>query len=588
MLTTFDTIRDHDNFDVVVIGAGGAGLHAALFAALTGVRVLVVEQSGLVGGTTALSAGTTWVPGTHQGAAVNPADTLQEAARYLDNAIGPHSPASLRQTFLQTGAAAVKQLEQHTEVHFRPYPKHPDYLSELPGSSLSGRALEPLPFDARQLGPLFHIVRPPIPEFTVLAGMMVDRTDITHLLGLTKSFASLRHATRILLRHGLDRLRWPRGTRWVMGNALIGRLLLSLSRQKNASLLLHTEVATMAQTPEGLSGLGLRHRGELKTICVTGGVILASGGFNRHAQKRSQLLPGVPAQWSPAAPGATGQAQDLALALGARFGTAGASHAFWAPVSLRQRPDGSQAVFPHFVMDRAKPGMLTVNQAGQRFLNESTSYHQFALAMQEAHKTSPSVPAYLVCDAVALRQYGLGMVRPGGSGLAAFLADGYLTQADDLDALAQQLSIPLGALQATITQFNKHAEQGSDPDYHRGETAYQHNLGDASAGGKNPNLGPLARPPFYAIRLYPGDIGASTGLVTDNHACVLDAADQPIHGLYAVGNDMQSVMGGIYAAPGITIGPGLVFASLAANHAALRAKRPGTMASGGQAQGPPA
>ena len=572
MLTSLDAIQKNDSFDVVVIGAGGAGLHAALFAALEGAKVLVVEHTGLVGGTTALSAGTTWVPGTHHSATVNPTDTVQETARYLDNAIGQHSPASLRQAFLQSGAAAVKQLEQHTEVHFRPYPKHPDYLSELPGSSMNGRALEPLPFDARQLGPLFHVVRPPIPEFTVLAGMMVDRTDINHLLGLTKSFASFSHATRILLRHGLDRLRWPRGTRWVMGNALIGRLLLSLSRQKNVTLLLNTEVATVARSAQCVTGLTLRQGGQLKTIGVSGGVILASGGFNRHAQKRSQMLPGVPPEWSPGAPGATGLAQDLALALGARFGTSGASHAFWAPVSLRKRPDGSQAVFPHFVMDRAKPGMVTVNQAGQRFLNESTSYHRFALAMQEAHKTSASVPAYLVCDATALRNYGLGMVRPGGAGLAPFLADGYLTQAASLAELAQKLNINPEALHTTITQFNQYAAEGKDPDFHRGETAYQHNIGDANAGGKNPNLGPLATAPFYAICLYPGDIGASTGLVTDNNACVLDAADQPIAGLYAVGNDMQSVMGGIYTAPGITIGPGLVFAALAAQHAAGRAK----------------
>ena len=572
MLTSFDSIENNAAFDVVVIGAGGAGLHAALFAALDGAKVLLVEQSALVGGTTALSAGTTWVPGTHHSAKVNPADTLEETARYLDNAIGQHSPAGLRKAFLRAGAAAVKKLEEHTEVLFRPYAKHPDYLSELAGSSLNGRALEPLPFDARQLGSLFPIVRPPIPEFTVLAGMMVDRTDINHLLGLTKSFASFSHATRILLRHGLDRLRWPRGTRWVMGNALIGRLLLSLSKQKNVALLLNTQVAALSQATKGLNGLTLRHQGQLKTIRVAGGVILASGGFNRHAQKRAQMLPGVPPAWSPAAPVATGLAQDMALALGARFGTHGASHAFWAPVSMRQRPDGSQAVFPHFVMDRAKPGMVTVNQAGQRFLNESTSYHRFALAMQEAHKTTPSVPAFLVCDATALRNYGLGMVRPGGKGLAPFLADGYLTQAASLAELAQKLAINPEGLQATVAQFNRYAEQGTDPDFHRGETAYQHNIGDASVGGKNPNLGPLATAPFYAIRLYPGDIGASTGLVTDNNACVLDEADQPIEGLYAVGNDMQSVMGGIYTAPGITIGPGLVFASLAASHAARRAK----------------
>ena len=254
------------------------------------------------------------------------------------------------------------------------------------------------------------------------------------------------------------------------------------------------------------------------------------------------------------------------------YGQGGLSHAFWAPVSLRPRADGSTAVFPHFVMDRAKPGMITVNAKGERFLNESTSYHLFGLAMQKAHQSTPSIPAYLVCDAQALRKYGIGMVRPGGKGLAPFLADGYLTEAATLAELAARLGMEPQALQASVAQINRYAETGVDPDFHRGETAYQQNIGDAAAGHRNPNLGPLSEAPFYAIRLYPGDIGASTGLVTDAQARLLDEHDQALPGLYAVGNDMNSIMGGVYTAPGITIGPGLVFAYLAAQHAWARAR----------------
>jgi succinate dehydrogenase/fumarate reductase flavoprotein subunit len=152
-------------YDLVVIGAGGAGLATALFAAIEGARVLLVEHTQHVGGTTAWSAGTTWVPGTHHAAAVNPADTLQAARTYLDAAIGTHAAPDMRQAFLDHGAAAIRRIEEHSAVKFRPYPKHPDYLSELPGSTLNGRALEPLPFDGRLLGRLFALLRPPIPEF---------------------------------------------------------------------------------------------------------------------------------------------------------------------------------------------------------------------------------------------------------------------------------------------------------------------------------------------------------------------------------------------------------------------------------------
>ncbi|WP_204376956.1 FAD-dependent oxidoreductase [Aquitalea pelogenes] len=201
-------------FDVVVIGAGGAGLAAALFAGLAGQKVLLVEHSEYVGGTTALSGGTTWIPSTLHSARVNPQDTLAEAARYLDNAIGERADPALRQAFLQAGPAAVAALEAATEVKFRPYPKHPDYISDLPGSTLNGRALEPLPFDGRLLGELFAVLRPPIPEFTVLGGMMVDRTDINHLLKLKSSLPSFRHSLKLLLRHASDRLSYPRAPGW--------------------------------------------------------------------------------------------------------------------------------------------------------------------------------------------------------------------------------------------------------------------------------------------------------------------------------------------------------------------------------------
>jgi hypothetical protein len=556
-------------FDLVVIGAGGAGMAVALFAAIDGKKVLLVERTGFVGGTTAWSAGTTWVPGTHHAAQVNPGDTLADAARYLTNAIGERTPAELRQTFLDNGPEAIRHIETRSDVQFRPYPKHPDYISDLGGSTLSGRALEPLPFDGRLLGDLFKLVRPPIPEFTVLGGMMVDRTDINHLLALTKSFASFKHALRIIGRHASDRLSHPRGTRLVMGNALVARLLYSLSKQANVTLALNTSVDQFGRGASGVESLELAQGSERRTVRVRGGVVLASGGFNRHPDLRQAMLPGADIGWCPAAPGHTGEAHALAQGLGAVYGQGGLSNAFWAPVSLRKRADGSTAAFPHFVMDRAKPGMLTVNQAGERFVNESTSYHLFGMAMWSAR----SVPAFLVCDTDALRRYGLGMVRPGASAkdMAPFLADGYLTRGATLDELARKLGINAAGLQASVQKINSYAQTGVDPDFQRGVTAYQQNIGDATASGKNPNLGPLQTAPYYAVKLYPGDIGAATGFATDVHARVLDASGQPIPGLYAVGNDMHSIMGGVYTAPGITIGPGLVFARIATRHAAARA-----------------
>lgn len=560
-----------ETFDIVVVGAGGAGMSAALFAAIEGAKVLLVEKTEYVGGTTAFSGGTTWIPGTHHSDTVAPGDSLETVSGYLDRAVGQRTSAAIRRALLENGPEAVARIEANSEVKFRPYPLHPDYLTELEGSTMKGRALEPLPFDGRRLGDLFSLVRPPIPEFTVLGKMMVDRNDIFHLLRVTQTFASFKYCLKILARHLKDRISYPRGTRLVMGNALIGRLLYSLE-ERQVPILVNTRMEKIVSDAAGVQAVTLSQGGVRRSIQVKGGVILASGGFNRNPRLRKEMLPGVDIAWCPGAPGHTGEAHELALKMGAHYGTGGLTNAFWAPVSVRRRPDGSTAVFPHFLMDRGKPGFITVNKAGKRFLNESTSYHLYGLAMQDENRKSECIPAYLVCDAEALRKYGIGMVRPGGHGLKPFLADGYLTEGKTLGELAAKLGIDAKGLEDSVRRINAYAETGVDPDFKRGTTAYQRHNGDATWQGKNPNIGPLKTAPFYAVRVYPGDIGASTGFMTDTSGCVLDSSDRPIPGLYAIGSDMHSTLGGVYAAPGITIGPGLVFGYIAARDAAGRAK----------------
>lgn len=574
--TDLSQLNDQDTVDVVVIGSGAAGFSAALNAAIDGARVLLVERMAHVGGTSAWSAATTWVPGTNRGLEVNPDDTPERVATFLNLAVGESSDAKLRQSFIDNGPHAIAKLEANSALQFQVRMLHPDYLSELDGSVLRGRAIEPQPFDGKLLGPNLTLVRNPIPEFTVLGGMMVDRDDIFHLLRLTETWKSFSYSVRIIVRHFLDKLFYPRSTRWVMGNALIARMLHSYIERKGL-LVTNTEVTQLLQEGNTIQGALLQQtlpdgRVVKRTVHSKGGVVMASGGFNRHAKRRAEMLPGANEAWCPAAPGHTGKALDLALQAGGQLGSGGLSHAFWAPVSTRQRADGSQAVFPHFVMDRGKPGMLSVDSQGQRYVNESTSYHLFGIAMQAHNATTPSVPSWLVCDAGALKRYGIGMVRPGGNGLAPFLADGYLKRGQTLADLAQQLRVPADKLQATVERFNAFADKGVDDDFQRGTTDYQRANGDATWHGPNPCLGALREGPFYAIALYPGDIGGATGLVTDGDARVLNAQGVAIDGLYACGNDMHSIMGGVYPAPGITIGPAITFGYLAAKHALMRAR----------------
>jgi len=524
-----------------------------------------------VGGTTALSASTSWVPGTKKGLQVNPNDTLESAALFLNNAVAARSDPKLRQAFLDNGYKAVANLEEHTALQFQVRPLHPDYLSELEGSVLNGRAIEPQPFDGKLLGPNLSLVRPPIPEFTVLDGMMVDRDDIFHLLRLTQTWKSFIHSLKIISRHLIDKMFQSRSTRLVMGNAMIARMLYSFI-SKGGKLLTSAEVTKLLTNEGGVSGVTIKQtlpNGSTiyKTIHSKHGVVLAGGGFSKNSIKRAELLPGIKEEWSPSAPGHTGALQDLAIEIGAEMGSNENTNAFWAPVSIRKRKDGSTATFPHFVMDRGKPGMLSVDSEGQRFVNESTSYHLFGLAMQEHNNVTPCIPTWLICDSLALKRYGLGMIRPGGKGLDDFLNDGYLKCGETITDLANKINVPSSNLINTINKFNRFANAGLDEDFLRGTTEYQRANGDATLDLPNPCLGALKVNPFYAIALYPGDIGASTGLITNANAQVLNSKGQEIKGLYACGNEMHSIMGGVYPGPGITIGPGITFGYIAANHA---------------------
>jgi len=548
--------------DLIVLGAGAAGMTAALTASALGLDVVVLEKAAVVGGTSAISAGSVWVPNSRH---APPHDSVERARSYLRATVGDRLRPEMAEAFLARGPEMVAFLEDNSEVRFRAYPHHPDYLATAEGATLKGRVLEALPFDGRRLGRDLALLRRPLPEFTLFGGMMVDRTDIGHLLGATKSLRSLRHALWLVGRYGLDRLRHPRGTRLVMGNALAGRLLHAL-RQRGVEIRTGTRVTGLVEHDGRVDGVTLADGSRL---LARRGVVLATGGFSRHPELRARLLPEPVAEHTPLVESVTGDGIDLGLHAGGRLGEGHAATSFWAPMSIRQRPDGSTAVFPHFVLDRGKPGLTAIDRHGRRFVNEATTYHLFGQAMQAANRTRPTIPCFFVCDHPFVLKYGLGMVRPRGLNLAGAIRDGYVTRADSIADLATALGIDPASLAASVERNNRHAVDGIDPEFGKGGDAYQRNLGDP-AHGPNPCLGPIVTPPFYAIRVYPGDIGASVGLIADADARVLDAAGKPVPGLYACGNDMDSMMAGIYPGPGITIGPAMTFAWIAARHAARR------------------
>lgn len=529
---------------------------SAATGACYGLRVLLLEASPYVGGTSALSAGSVWVPNSPLARDEDP----EAAKQYLDNVVGNWSRAEMRASFLANGPEMVSELQRVGALDLAPYPYHPDYLTDVAGAVTKGRALGAKVFDGRRLGRKFGLLRPPLPEFTILGGMMVDRVDIGHLLNAGRNPASFFHATGLVMRHAWDRLFAPRGRRLVMGNALAGRLLAYLLSEDvdirtGATV---SEIVVEKGCATGVVADGAR-------IAARYGVIVGTGGFSHHATLRNDLYPRPVSRYSAVPSSNAGGGIDLLRQAGGHLDTEHANTAFWAPASVRRRADGSSVVFPHFVLDRAKPGIIAVDKDGRRFVDESTSYHRFVEGMYRAS----AIPCYLICNRDFIRRYGLGVIRPLTRNLKPWVKEGYLHTGRTVGELAEAIGADPAVLAESFARNDRYAVQGEDPDFGRGATSYARNLGDPKHG-PNPCLGPMGDGPYYALEIHPADIGTSMGIATDTEARVLDADGVPIDGLYATGNDMASVMGGTYPGPGITIGPALTFGYVAARHAALR------------------
>jgi len=543
-----------DVFDIVVLGAGAAGMAAAATAASLSKKVLLIDSSPFVGGTSALSAGSVWIPNS----GLSGADSGLEAAKtYLDAVVGNWSSQAMRSAFLEHGPEMIAHLHRIGAIDLAPYPYHPDYLADAPGASTEGRALGTRAFDGRLLGKHLALLRPPMPEFTVFGGMMVDRTDLGHLLGMNRSIRSFVHSAGLVARYARDRLSGPRGRRLVMGNALAGRLLRSLL-DRDVVIRIGTDAEALTVRDGRVCGLVVDGR----EVSARDGVIVATGGFSHHPELRTRYYPEPVAKHSAVPDANRGGGLDLMVKAGGHLVEHHANAAFWAPCSVNRRADGSLAVFPHFVLDRAKPGVIAVGKSGRRFVDESTSYQRFVEGMYQAG----SIPCHLVCNGDFIRRNGLGIVRPGTRNPANFVQSNYLSQGNTLDELAARIGVDSVGLNETAALIEQYARAGVDPDFGRGGNAYARNLGDP-AHGPNPCLGPIGAGPYYALEIHPGDIGTSIGIETNTSAQVLDQSGQPIAGLYAAGNDMSSVMGGVYPGPGITLGPAMTFGYVAAMHA---------------------
>jgi succinate dehydrogenase/fumarate reductase flavoprotein subunit len=540
-------------------------LTAALTASLAGLQVIVLEHSPVIGGTSARSSGTVWVPDNLYLRAAGVKDDLDRATRYLAGLIGEQGNEAIWRTFLNAAPRMLEDLKGRGVVGFRPYMTAPDYRQDVPGAAAGGRPLEPLPFDGRLLRRDFERLAMPLPELMLFGGLMVTRGEAAKLLRADRSLGALTLGLRLLARYVIDRSRFKRGTRLVLGNALIARLFYEL-RRRDVDVVNHSRCKRLRLRDNRVAGVDLAGTAN-GTLWARRGVVLAGGGFPASAEWRERYLPKPVAAYTAACSDCDGSTLRLALDAGAALGPEGYDNALWFPSSIAKRDDGSTAVYPHIVLDRAKPGLIAVDTEGRRFVNEAVSYHEFVRAMYRSHLKAPTIPAWLICDRAFVRRYGIGLIRPRTPSLRRFVQSGYIREARTIAALAARITVPAKVLEETVERSNSFATQGRDHDFGKGDSIHDQNNGDRTVT-PNPCLGKISKPPFYALPVVPTPLGTSLGLRADTSARVLTESGEAIEGLYVCGNDMQSAFGGEYPGAGAQLGQAMTFAWIAARHAA--------------------
>ena len=548
--------------DTLVIGSGAGGLLSALVAAANRAEVLIVEKECQWGGTSATSGAGIWIPASDQARAAGFEDKTADAFKYVRKLSAKNVPDANIRAFVENAAPMLRWVTANTDIDYQAFP-YPDYHAENPGGSPTGyRTHMPLPIDGKKLGKDVETLRFASPAAS-LFGYLNWHFDETYIL-LFRAPRWWWHLTKSLARYWFD---WPfrfksrKDRRLTLGNALVGGLKLALN-EKGVPLWLNTPMEELITEKGKVVGAVVRHDGKALRIRARKGVVLAAGGFDKNQAMRDDHAPLYSrAYLSGGTSGNTGDSIRAGLGVGAQ--TLNMQSAWAAPVFYVPGEDRGRLC----TIERALPGSMMVNQKGERYLNEAASYHivgQIMARRELEHKDAS--PSWFVFDHRYRHSYPVGPLYPiMPDWLQRGEVRGILKKGRTVAELAEAMGVPADTLAATFARYNDYAARGEDPDFHRGEAAYDKMYGDPRVG-PNPCLRPLEKGPFYAMPIYPGDIGTNGGLLTDDQARVLDGKGKPIAGLYAIGNNAASAMGESYPGAGVTIGPAMTFGYIAARH----------------------
>lgn len=554
-------------YDVIVVGSGGGGMTAALCAKSHGLSSIVIEKDAYYGGTSAVSGGGIWIPCNDDIARTGGSDSFDDALTYLKGLIGDEVPESRIVAYLKNAPEMVRYMARTFGVRFRNVPKYPDYYPNRPGGKEGWRSMEPVEFDARRLGDEFDRQREAFRGTLLMGRIAMDQVEAHTLFSRGPGWIWL--TLKMLLKYWLDfgwRRRTHRDRRQVLGQGMVAALRYAMM-QNDVPLQLSTGMDSLIEQDGRVVGLVVNREGRTLRYRARRGVVLACGGFESNQQMREQYLAGpTKVEWTAAPPINHGDGIRAGQAIGAAL-----KHMdlVWGSPTVR-KPGAAQQIT--LFIERGMPGCVAVNRKGQRFVNEAAAYPDFRNAMYaDDAKGNGTVPCWLVFDATFRYKYPMGIFLPGqiepDSKLPKDWLDKVYYKADTIEALAAKIGVDAQGLQSSVAKMNEYAKTGVDLEFHKGETAIDRYYSDPSVK-PNTCLGPIIKPPFYAVRMDAGEIGTKGGLVTDENACVLREDGSPIPGLYATGNTSAAVMGPTYAGAGSTLGPAMAFGYVAARHIA--------------------
>lgn len=549
--------------DVLVIGSGAAGLSAAVTAAHSGLKVIVLEKAPVIGGTTAWSGGWIWAPRNPLARRAGIEEDIEAPFTYLKQVLGDNFDPDRVTSFLEHAPEMVAFFESETALQFESGTLIPDTYGDVKGAGQGGRSVIAAPYDGRALGDDIHRLRRPLPETSFLGMTIQAGADLRAFMTMTRSARSFAYVTKRFMRHLWDLAIHRRGMQLRNGNALIARLLRA-ALDAGVEIRTSVDVSRLTANEARVTGAQTRISGETIAFHAACGVILATGGAPHDVKRLSATDQNVPRSLATTA--SNGGGATLAEAVGGVFDMSVASTFAYCPVSDVPNPNGEPGLFPH-IIERGKPGIIGVLKTGNRFCNEGNGYHDYVTALLAATPKGETAESWLIATRGFQRKYGLGHSRPSPLPLGPFVRSGYLTQSDTIEGLAQACGIDPEGLNRTVTEFNTLARTGEDPAFNRGKTPYNRIQGDA-AQMPNPCLAPIEKGPFLAVRVVPGSFGTFAGLKTNKNAQALASDGSIIAGLYVAGSDMASVFGGYYPAGGINLGPALTFGYIAAQHVA--------------------